>query len=331
MFSRPVHSTALPPFHVRDERLSVRPGALRIVCGVECGGCPASGRYARCPTGSSGRPRRPEATVADVTGVTRGGTLQREDGPTIAYDVAGHGPLVVFVHGLTSFRQTWDPVTTLLAEEFTCVRLDLRGHGASSRAAEYSMLSLVGDVRALVEEVALGEPAIVGHSLGASIAAVYAAAHGARAVVCVDESLRFGEFAGLVQAHAEDLCSQHTMEAVLSIDRALKLEPYTGVEEIERRVLAFPREVVLGIWDALLNTPPEQLTATAEAILPRIAAPLLSLHGSSPTPDYAAWLTGLARASRVETWDGTGHMLHLVNPEQFAARVRPLLADTPTR
>jgi pimeloyl-ACP methyl ester carboxylesterase len=56
------------------------------------------------------------------------------------------------------------------------------------------MVSLVGDVRALVEEVALGEPAIVGHSLGASIAAVYAAAHGARAVVCVDQSLRFGEF-----------------------------------------------------------------------------------------------------------------------------------------
>jgi len=60
-----------------------------------------------------------------------------------------------------------------------------------------------------------------------------------------------------------------------------------------------PREIVLGIWEALLSTPPEQLTAIAEAILPRIAAPLLSLHGSSPPPDYAAWLTGLARGARV--------------------------------
>ena len=47
------------------------------------------------------------------------------------------------------------------------------------------MLSLVGDVQAVVEEVALGEPAIVGHSLGATFAAVYAAAHGVPAVVCV--------------------------------------------------------------------------------------------------------------------------------------------------
>jgi pimeloyl-ACP methyl ester carboxylesterase len=264
-----------------------------------------------------------------VTVLTRVGTLQRDDGPTIAYDVAGHGPLVVFVHGLTSVRQAWDPVSTLLAEEFTCVRLDLRGHGASSRTADYSMVSLVGDVRALVEEVALGEPAIVGHSLGASVAAVYAAAYGARAVVCVDQSLRFGEFAGLVQAHAEDLRSQRTMQAVLSIDRALGLEPYAGVENTERRVLAFPREVVLGIWDALLSTPPGQLTAIAEAILPRIAAPLLSLHGSPPPPDYAAWLTGLAHSARVEIWEGTGHMLHLVAPERFAARLRPLLADPP--
>jgi pimeloyl-ACP methyl ester carboxylesterase len=266
-----------------------------------------------------------------VTVLTHARTLQRDDGPTIAYDVAGHGPPVVFVHGLTSLRQTWGPVTTLLAEELTCVRLDLRGHGASSRTAEYSMVSLVGDVRAVVEEVALGEPAIVGHSLGASIAAVYAAAHGARAVVCVDESLRFGELAGLVQAHADDLRSQRTMEAVLSVDRALKLEPYTGVADIERRVLAFPREVVLGVWDALLSTPPEQLTAIAEAILPRIAAPLLSLHGSQPPPDYAAWLTGLVGGARVEIWDGTGHMLHLVDPARFAARVRPLLAIGPRR
>ena len=195
--------------------------------------------------------------------MTHTGTVQRDDGPTIAYDVLGDGPLVVFIHGLTSFRQTWNPITALLASDFTCVRMDVRGHGASSAAPEYSMQSLVGDASAVVEEVGLGEPAVVGHSLGASIAAVYAVAHGARAVVCVDQSLRFGEFAALVQAHADDLRSPRTMEAVLSIDRALRLEPYGDLEELERRVLTFPREVVLGVWDALLSTPPEQLTATA--------------------------------------------------------------------
>jgi pimeloyl-ACP methyl ester carboxylesterase len=256
-------------------------------------------------------------------------TLHRDDGPTIAYDVAGDGPPVVFVHGLTSSRQAWDPVTELLAADFTCVRVDLRGHGGSSTASEYSMPSLVGDVRAVIEELALGEAVLVGHSLGATLVALYTAAHGAHSVVCVDQSLRFGDFAALVQPHADALRGEHTMEAVLSIDRDLQLEPYAGIEDLERRVLAFPREIILSLWDQLLTTPPEQLTAIAEAILPRIAAPLLSLHGSPPPPDYEAWLTGLVPRARVEVWDGSGHMLHLVDPERFVARVRPLLAERP--
>jgi pimeloyl-ACP methyl ester carboxylesterase len=260
-----------------------------------------------------------------VTPERRTATVQRDRGPAIAYDVAGYGPPVVFVHGLTSFRQTWEPVTDRLAAEFTCVRVDLRGHGESSAAPEYAMPSLVGDVRAVVEELALGEPAVVGHSLGASVAAVYAALHGARAVVCVDQSLRFGDFAELVAPHAHALRGEGTMEAVLAIDRALGLAPYAGIEDLERRVLAFPREVVLGVWDTLLTTPPEQLTAIAEDLLPLIRAPLLSLHGAAPPPDYEAWLTRLVPLARVEVWDGSGHMLHLVDPERFAARVRALL------
>jgi len=114
---------------------------------------------------------------------------------------------------------------------------------------------------------------------------------------------------------------------VLSIDRDLQLEPYDGVKGMEQRIRAFPREVVLGIWDALLTRPPAELTAIAEAILPRITAPVLSLHGSQPPPDYEAWLTGLVRGAQIEVWGGSGHMLHLVDPERFAARVRRLLAD----
>jgi pimeloyl-ACP methyl ester carboxylesterase len=46
-------------------------------------------------------------------------------------------------------------------------------------------------------------------------------------------------------------------------------------------------------------------------------------------PWTIAGVTVVTRGARVETWDETGHMLHLVNPDQFVARVRPLLANTP--
>ena len=236
---------------------------------------------------------------------------------------------MVFIHGLTSSRQAWTPITDLLSDEFTCVRVDLRGHGETPAAAEYSMASLVGDVRELVGALGLETPALVGNSLGATVAAVYAAAHDARAVVCVDQSLRFGDFAErFVQPRAEALRSERTMEVVVDIDHELGLEPYAGIAEMEQRILAFPREVVLGIWDALLTTPPEQLTATAHMILPRITAPLLSLHGAPTEPGYAEWLTRLVPSAEIEVWDRMGHLLHLVDPERFAVRMRAFLAAT---
>ncbi len=258
-------------------------------------------------------------------------TVSRPDGAEIAYDVEGQGPPVVFVHGLTSSGQAWGPVTELLVNDFTCVRVDLRGHGASSPGPEYSTLSLVGDVRAVVEAIGLHEHALVGHSLGVTVAAVYAAVHGASATVCVDASLRFGDFAALVQPWTTALRGEGTMEALLAIDRELGLEPYDRIDRMEQRILAFPREVVLGIWDTLLTTPPKELTAMAEAFLPRITGPLFSLHGSPPPQDYESWLTTLVPRASMEIWDGSGHMLHLVDPERFASWVRRALTVPPGR
>jgi pimeloyl-ACP methyl ester carboxylesterase len=254
------------------------------------------------------------------------GEVRHEDGTTIAYDVAGAGPPVVFLHGLTNRRQGWDPVTALLAARFTCVRVDLRGHGESSKASDYTMLSLVGDVRAVVEDLALtDDPAVVGHSLGASVAAIYAAVHHAQAIVCVDQGLRFGDFAERIQPLAGGLHGEHPMQAVMEFERGLRLEPYAGIDELERRVLAFDPTVVLGIWERALDTPPRELTAVSEALLPQVDAPLLCLHGSPPPPDYGAWLSALAPRAHVEVWDGMGHLLHLVDPERFAARVTEFL------
>ena len=230
----------------------------------------------------------------------------------------------MFLHGLTNRRQGWDPVTDLLSAEFTCVRVDLRGHGDSSRASDYGTASLVGDMRAVADELGIEQPAVVGHSLGATVGAVYAALNPVRAVVCVDQPLRFGDFASFLQAHERDL-RENTAEAVLKIDRELGLGPYEDIVSFEGRVLAFPPQVVLGIWERALTTPPEQLTALSESLLPQINAPLLSLHGSLPPEDYKPWLKHLVPTAEVEAWDGMGHLLHLVDPPRFAARVSELL------
>jgi pimeloyl-ACP methyl ester carboxylesterase len=178
-----------------------------------------------------------------------------------------------------------------------------------------------------VEQVGLGDPVVVGHSMGATVAAVYAAAYRVRGLVCVGSTLRFGDFAAAVQARGDALRSDRAMEAVLAIDHELGLEPYADIEALERRVRSFPRDIVLALWKPLLTTPADQLTATAEALVARITTPLLSIHGSSPPHGYETWLRALVPQAQVEVWNGSGHMLHLVDPVRFAERIRRFVAD----
>jgi pimeloyl-ACP methyl ester carboxylesterase len=115
---------------------------------------------------------------------------------------------------------------------------------------------------------------------------------------------------------------------VMEIERDLVLEPFDAIEDLERRIREFPCEVILGVWDGLLTTPPEELTALAESALPRCRAPLLAIHGSPPSPGYPEWLTSLVPEAELEIWDGQGHMLHLVDPDRFAERVERFVTTT---
>ncbi len=58
-----------------------------------------------------------------------------DDDVEISYDRTGEGAPIVFVHGLTDRRSDWLPVIERLAPNFTCITLDLRGHGESGDAA----------------------------------------------------------------------------------------------------------------------------------------------------------------------------------------------------
>ena len=111
--------------------------------------------------------------------------LRTADGVALAatvYDAPSlPAPAVVLVHMLTRTKEDWRPLAERLqAAGITALALDLRGHGQSEgSAAPASAMAL--DVRAAVAwlaarpEVAAGAVAIVGASLGASLALIAAA------------------------------------------------------------------------------------------------------------------------------------------------------------
>ena len=89
---------------------------------------------------------------------------------------AGGRP-VVLLHGGGRSVGDWDAVSAgLTALGHATVAVDLRGHGRTP-AAPWSWPAAVADVATVVEALGLDRPAVVGHSLGGMVAALWATGH----------------------------------------------------------------------------------------------------------------------------------------------------------
>jgi pimeloyl-ACP methyl ester carboxylesterase len=259
-------------------------------------------------------------------------TTTAESGVRISYEVEGTGPPVVLLHGITESRRAWDDFVPALRDSFQVIRLDLRGHGESDKGESYGPLELASDVRAVVDALDVGAPHVVGHSLGGMVATGYAALFPVRSVLNVDQPLQLGDFLHLVRELEPALRGDGFVDAM-----NLAMEALAGdalPDRAKSRLRAFResahQDVVLALWEPLFTQSPEQLSEAVEALLPNVTAPYLSLHGTDLGAAYEDWLTGLVPRATVETWDGLGHWLHLVEPERFVARVRTFTATADT-
>lgn len=98
--------------------------------------------------------------------------------PEIHFLVEGEGPFVTLVHGVGASLGSWDDIVPALAERFTVVRLDLRGHGRSDRiAGECTLEDLAADVRHVWDTLGIEKTYLAGFSLGGLIAQWLALSH----------------------------------------------------------------------------------------------------------------------------------------------------------
>ncbi|MFF4828093.1 alpha/beta fold hydrolase [Streptomyces sp. NPDC001312] len=98
------------------------------------------------------------------------------DGGTIAYEVAGSGPLIVLAHGMGDSRAAYRAVIPrLVAAGHRVAAVDLRGCGESSVGwPAWSRTAIAGDLLAVIRQ--LGGPAVlVGHSISGGAATIAAA------------------------------------------------------------------------------------------------------------------------------------------------------------
>ena len=91
------------------------------------------------------------------------------------YQTTGTGSkAIIFVHGNSSSLEIWNEVVNNpLLTDYKLISLDLPGHGNSFRSTEpekdYTLLGMASHLKTFINELALREYIIVGHSLGSNI------------------------------------------------------------------------------------------------------------------------------------------------------------------
>lgn len=97
-------------------------------------------------------------------------------GGTIAYEVAGEGPLVVLAHGIGDSRAAYRFVLPrLVAAGYRVAAVDLRGCGESSvRWPSYARTDIAGDLLAVIRHIDSGPAVLVGHSISGGAATIAA-------------------------------------------------------------------------------------------------------------------------------------------------------------
>jgi pimeloyl-ACP methyl ester carboxylesterase len=270
------------------------------------------------------------------------------DGNTLAYDVAGEGPLVVLAHGMGDSRHSYRfVVPALVAAGYRVANLDIRGCGESSLGWNgYSRTDIAGDLVALVRH--LGGPAvIVGQSISGG-AATIAAATAPDVIAGVVELAPFTRkqsvaVGGLLRVKRHRAGStQLGMTMLLGslsawkkyLDLAYPTKPADWTAELARIETTMSEPGRMKVLQAMCKTAPTD----AGAQLHRVTCPVLVVQGSAD-PDWAdpraegekivADLpTGLGELAVIE---GAGHYPHAQTPDEVLALVLPFLARTTVR
>ncbi|KOS67567.1 hypothetical protein AEA09_02685 [Lysinibacillus contaminans] len=178
-------------------------------------------------------------------------------GRNLAVTMDGQGEnTIVFLHGLTGHQYNFYHLVQLLKNNFKTVTVDLAGRGESDPSEKSSLQQHARDVKVLLEKLAIEEPILIGHSMGAFITSIIASEYPhIKGVVYLDGACKVDPvLSAALQPSLSRLQKMYDTKKqyLQEMQQLYALLGITWTEEIEKAVLY---EVVEtdGIWKSKMN------------------------------------------------------------------------------
>jgi len=224
----------------------------------------------------------------------------------------GDKPPVVLLHGYTDNGLCWTQVAKSLEEDYDVIMFDARGHGLSDGPRNgFSMELMADDAAGVIQALQLGKPRLVGHSMGAAVAAQVAATY-------------------------PDLVRSVVLEDPHWQDRQRELKAKTREERIATLRKEHPQwneDVLAPMADAKVQFNPAVLdfglrfNPPWREVVPLISCPMLLITGDpklggAVAPEDVEEMEKVWQRGRVVRIDEVGHMIHFDQYDPFITTVK---------
>ncbi|TFH87295.1 alpha/beta hydrolase [Billgrantia azerbaijanica] len=248
---------------------------------------------------------------------------------------------ILFIHGWSGSHLAWRyQYESALTDEFRIVALDLRGHGMSEaplEAGNYTEAPLwADDIAAIIEELDLDRPVLVGWSYGGFVIGDYVRAYGCEAISGVNFA------GGGVKLNEAALSTLYGPGFLGHVEGATQLDLPTNIEAIRqfvRALVASPMTPEDFDYTLAYNVvvPPEVRGALLAReidhgdVLQAMRVPVLVTQGEVDQhvlPAMAEHILQVCPTAKGSWYEGVAHMPFLENPRRFNAELAKFARDT---
>jgi pimeloyl-ACP methyl ester carboxylesterase len=247
------------------------------------------------------------------------------------------GAPILLIHGWSQNHLSWaKQYGSSLANEFRVVAYDLRGHGMSeaplSREHYTDPYLWADDVEAIIDELALDRPVLVGHSYGGLIISDYVRAHGQAKIggisfVSAVTTLGEGALGALIGPGFLDHFKGATANDLPTNIRAIR----AFLTDVVAKPLSDEDFETALCWNMVV---PAQVRANLAAreidsddVLRALEVPVLVTHGRADTVVLAVMpehILQICPVAEVSWYEGVGHFPQMEEPERFNGELRDL-------